>query len=151
MSDNRREKSPLANLIQIGVVVKDMDQAIKRFSALGIGPFYTKMPPSNAKSLFRGRPFVAAERVKIMAAQLGNTELELVQPLEGESSHREYLEAKGEGIQHLGFAVGDLDKAADKLTAGGSSVLMIGRRADGSGVTYLDLQASGVIVELIKH
>ena len=151
MSNSPQEKSPFANLIQIGVVVKEMDQAIQSFSALGIGPFYTKMPPPNTKSLFRGKPFRAADRVKIMAAQLGNSELELVQPLEGESPHREYLEAKGEGIQHLGFAVDDLDKAVEKLTDGGSSVLMTGRRVDGTGVTYLDLNASGVIVELIKH
>jgi methylmalonyl-CoA/ethylmalonyl-CoA epimerase len=128
-----------------------MDQAIKRFSALGIGPFYSKTPPRTARSLFRGRPFVSADRVKIMAAQLGNSELELIQPLEGESPHREYLESKGEGIQHIAFAVDDLDKAVEKLKASGSDVLLEGRRVDGSGVTYLDLNAAGVIVELVKH
>ena len=151
MSDSRSEKSPFANLIQIGIVVKDMDRAIERFLALGIGPFYAKMPPPNAKSVFKGKPFVAADRVKIMAAQLGNSELELIQPLEGESPHREYLEAKGEGIQHLGFMVDNLDEAVEKLTASGASVLMTGRRMDGSGVTYLDLGIAGVIAELIKH
>jgi methylmalonyl-CoA/ethylmalonyl-CoA epimerase len=151
MSRRPQENSPFANLIQIGVVVKDMEQAIRRFSALGIGPFYSKMPPRSAKSLFRGKPFVSADRVKIMAAQLGNCELELIQPLEGESPHREYLESKGEGIQHIAFAVDDLDQAVGKLTANGSSVLLEGRRQDGSGVTYLDLSAAGVIVELVKH
>jgi methylmalonyl-CoA epimerase len=150
-SQKPQERSPFANLIQIGVVVKDMDQAIKRFSALGIGPFYSKTPPRNAKSSFRGKPFVSAERVKIMAAMLGNSELELIQPLEGESPHKEYLDSKGEGIQHIAFAVDDLDQAVEKLTANDSEILLEGRRADGSGVTYLDLNAAGVIVELVKH
>jgi methylmalonyl-CoA/ethylmalonyl-CoA epimerase len=151
MEQRPQENSPFANLIQVGVVVKDMDQAIERFSALGIGPFYSKMPPPNAKTLFRGKPFVTAERVKIMAAQLGNCEFELIQPLEGESPHREYLESKGEGIQHLAFAVDDLDRAVARLKAAESTVLLEGRRADGSGVTYLDLSAAGIIVELVKQ
>lgn len=151
MSRSKQGKSPFANLIQIGVVVKDMDQAIKRFSALGIGPFYPKTPPRNAKSFFRGKPFVSADRVKIMAAQLGNSELELIQPLDGESPHKEYLDSKGEGIQHIAFAVDNLDEAVEKLKAEGSEVLLEGRRVDGTGVTYLDLDAAGVIVEMVKH
>lgn len=151
MSQSTQGNSPFANLIQIGVVVKNMDQAIKRFSDLGIGPWYSKMPPRNAKSLYRGKPFVSADRVKIMAAQLGNSELELIQPLDGESPHKEYLDSKGEGIQHIAFAVDNLDEAVEKLKAEGSEVLLEGRRVDGSGVTYLDLNAAGVIVELVKH
>src|ERR1039457_1261956 len=99
MSQNQSVNSPFANLIQIGVVVNDLDASIKRFSDLGIGPWYPKNPPRNAKSTYRGKPFVSADRVKIMAARLGNCELELIQPLEGGSPHREYLESKGEGIQ----------------------------------------------------
>ncbi len=151
MSSEATEKSPFANLIQIGIVVKDMDKAIERLSMLGIGPFYPKMPPPTARSLFRGKPFVAAERVNIKAAQMGNAELELIQPLTGESPHREYLEAKGEGIQHLAFAVDDLNKAVEKLTAKGSDIILEGRREDGGGVAYLDLNVGGIIVELVKH
>ncbi len=139
------------NLIQVGVVVKDMEQAIQRYTDLGFGPFYSKMPPPNARSLYRGQPFVTAERVKIMAARVGNWELELIEPLEGGSPHREYLEAKGEGIHHLAFAVDDLDSAVKTLTEKGSTVLLQGRRVDGSGVTYLDLDAGGMIVELVKQ
>jgi methylmalonyl-CoA/ethylmalonyl-CoA epimerase len=151
MSQSKQGKSPFANLIQIGVVVKDMDASINRFSDLGIGPWYPKNPPRNAKSTYRGKPFVSADRVKIMAAQLGNCELELIQPLEGGSPHREYLESKGEGIQHVAFAVDELDGAVKELTAKESTILLEGRRQGGSGVTYLDLNAAGVIVELVKH
>jgi methylmalonyl-CoA/ethylmalonyl-CoA epimerase len=145
------EKSPFANLIQIGVVVKDMERTIERLSILGVGPFYSKMPPKNAESLYRGKPFVSAERVNIKACQLGNVELELVQPLEGGSPHREYLEEKGEGIQHIAFAVNDLRKATEALTDKGCTVLLKGERKDGGGVAYIDLAAGGITVELVKH
>ena len=151
MSNVPEEKSLFANLIQVGVVVKDIDKAIERLSILGIGPFYSKMPPANARSLFRGKPFVAGDRVKIRAAQMGNAELELIQPLDGESPHKEYLNEKGEGIQHLAFAVDDLNKAVETLTARGSTVLLKGDRGDGGGVAYIDLDVGGIIVELVKH
>jgi methylmalonyl-CoA/ethylmalonyl-CoA epimerase len=148
---NPEQKTPFTNLLQIGVVVKDIEKTMENLSRLGIGPFYSKMPPRTAKSLYRGQPFVAADRVIIKATQLGNVELELIQPLEGGSPHREYLESKGEGIQHLAFAVDDLNDTVEKLTSEGSTILLEGRREDGSGVTYLDLGIAGIIVEMVKH
>jgi methylmalonyl-CoA/ethylmalonyl-CoA epimerase len=145
------QESPFTNLIQIGVVVKDIDKAVERLSILGIGPFYPKMPPPGSRSLLRGKPFVAAERVNIKAARMGNVELELIQPLAGDSPHQEYLQAKGEGIQHLAFSVNDLDNTLKNLTDKGSSIILEGRRGDGGGVAYVDLDVGGIIVELVKH
>lgn len=150
MSQIPPEKSPFTNLIQIGMVVKDIDKTIERLAVLGIGPFYAKMPPPSARSLFRSQPFAAAGRVIIQATRMGNVELELIQPVQGDSPHREFLEAKGEGIQHVAFAVDDLDGAVNDLTAKGSSVILDGRRKDGGGVAYIDLDAAGLIVELIQ-
>jgi methylmalonyl-CoA/ethylmalonyl-CoA epimerase len=151
MDSNQAEKAPFANLFQIGVVVKDLDKTIERLKALGIGPFYSKTPPPTARSLFRGKPFIPVERVNIQAAMMGNAELELVQPLKGESPHKEYLDEKGEGIQHIAFRVDDLDKATEMLTSRGCTLLMKGDRGDGGGVAYIDLNAGGIIVELVKH
>jgi methylmalonyl-CoA/ethylmalonyl-CoA epimerase len=141
-------KSPFTHLIQIGVVVKDIEQAIERLSILGIGPFYSKMPPPEAQSLYRGQPFSAAGRVIIKASRMGNVELELIQPVEGGSPHKEYLDEKGEGIQHIAFAVDNLGDEVNKLTTKGCTMLLDGRR-DGGGVAYLDLNVGGIIVELI--
>ena len=151
MNIEEKSGSTFANLIQIGVVVKDMERTIERLAALGIGPFYAKMPPPGARSLYRGQPFEAAGSVNIKACQLGNVELELIQPLEKGSPHREYLEAKGEGIQHIAFAVENLARSVKTLTDKGSSVLLDGRKPDGGGIAYLDLDAAGIIVELVQH
>jgi methylmalonyl-CoA/ethylmalonyl-CoA epimerase len=151
MSQIPSEKSSFTNLIQIGVVVKDIEKAAERLAILGIGPFYSKMPPSGSKSLYRGKPFIAAERVKIQAARMGNVELELIQPVQGDSPHQEFLQARGEGIQHIAFNVDDLDGAVENLTTRGCSIILEGRRGDGGGVAYLDLDAGGIIVELVKH
>jgi methylmalonyl-CoA/ethylmalonyl-CoA epimerase len=138
------------HIIHIGVVVRDMDAAIARFAALGIGPFTPRiLPPENIET-FRGKPFVPAEHVSIQITRVGNMELELIQPVAGESPHQEWLDARGEGVQHLGFRVDDLSAAVSDLTAAGSEVTLTSRFPDGGGVAYLDLHAANLIVELVQ-
>jgi len=134
-------------LMQVGVVVEDMDKAIGRFEELGIGPFQARtLPPG--EEWYRGKPHHGD--VKIAMTILGGVQLELVQPVSGESVHKEFLDAKGEGIQHLMFAVDDFDKTVATLTEKGAVELLRSRRREG-GVVYLDLNASGVIIEIPRR
>ena len=151
MNIDKVEKSPFERLFQIGVVVKDMDRAIEQLTQLGLGPFKLKMPPPEARDTFRGKPFVPADRVLIKSTQMGNVELELIQPTKGASPHQEYLDAKGESIQHIAFAVNNLDSEVEKLTKKGASILLQSERKSQGGVAYLDLNAAGLIVELVKR
>lgn len=144
------ESNTFSRLMHIGMVVKDMDKAIARFEALGIGPFKPRILPADARETYRGKPFAPAQRVAIQTTQIGNMELELIQPISGESPHREFLDQKGEGVQHLGFFVDDLREETERLTAAGSTVLLTSQFKSGGGVTYLDLDAAGLIVELVQ-
>jgi methylmalonyl-CoA/ethylmalonyl-CoA epimerase len=151
MNTEKAENTAFKNLFQIGVVVKDMDQAIERLAELGIGPFKLNMPPAEAKEMFRGKMFIPNEGVLIKSARIGNVELELIQPVKGDSPHKEFLDAKGEGIHHVAFHVDDLDSEVDKLTEKGAEVLIRSDKKLKVGIAYLDLHASGLIVELVKH
>jgi len=144
------ESNTFSRLMHIGMVVKDMDKAIARFEALGIGPFKPRILPADARETYRGKPFAPAQRVAIQTTQIGSMELELIQPISGESPHREFLDQKGEGVQHLGFFVDDLKEETERLTAAGSTVLLTSQFKSGGGVTYLDLDAAGLIVELVQ-
>jgi catechol 2,3-dioxygenase-like lactoylglutathione lyase family enzyme len=143
------DKSIFSNLIQVGVVVKDMDKAIERLTSLGIGPFQPKILPSGTQEWFRGKPFTGKASIK--AAMMGDVELELVQPVAGESPQSEFMASKGEGFQHIAFAVEDLDQAVTQLTKQGIEVLLRAKMPGGGGVVYLDLGAGGIIVELIQR
>jgi methylmalonyl-CoA/ethylmalonyl-CoA epimerase len=143
--EDSNARLPSWKLMQIGLVVRDMDKAIKRFSVLGFGPFAPKILPPGTKEWIRGKP--SNVNVKVNATMVGEIELELCQPVSGESPHQEFLDSKGEGIQHVMFAVDDLEKEIDRLTKQGATVLL---KAvfDKGGLAYLDLDASGFIVEL---
>jgi len=150
MESNATGKSTFTRLIQIGVVVRDMNKTIERLTALGIGPFKRRILPPDAREKYRGKPFDPSQRVAIQITQIGNMELELIQPIGGESPHQEFLEQKGEGVQHLAFVVDNLEEDVKRLTAKGSSVLLTSQFKGGGGVAYLDLDAAGLIVELVQ-
>jgi len=150
MDEGASGKTTFTRLVHIGVVVRDMKKAIERLTALGIGPFQPRILPADASEQYRGKPFLPAKRVAIQITRIGNMELELIQPIDGESPHREFLDKKGEGIQHLGFMVDDLEENVKRLTAEGSSILLTSQFKGGGGVAYLDLDAAGLIVELVQ-
>jgi catechol 2,3-dioxygenase-like lactoylglutathione lyase family enzyme len=150
MAGKTSGKSTFVRLAHVGVVVRDMDKTIKRLAALGIGPFQPRLLPEDARETYRGKPFQPAKRVTIQITRIGETELELIQPIDGKSPHQEFLDTKGEGIQHLGFMVDNLEKDVNRLTAAGSSVVLTSRFKSGGGVTYLDLDAAGLVVELVQ-
>jgi methylmalonyl-CoA/ethylmalonyl-CoA epimerase len=148
MEKNTAVESPFSRLIQVGVVVKDLDKAVERLLSLGIGPFTPMHIPDDAEQWFRGKPLDA--KFKISGAKLGEIMLELIQPLEGKSPHQEFLDSQGEGIQHIAFAVDDLDREVAKLTNQGVSVLLSANLRD-VRVAYLDLGVGGLIFELMQR
>ena len=151
MENNKPGKNTFSRLAHVGLVVRDMNKTIERLTALGIGPFTPRMPPPDAQEIYRGKPFVPSQRVAIQITHVGDMELELIQPLNGDSPHREFLDKKGEGIQHLGFMVDNLQDDVKRLTKQGSEVLLTSQFKGGGGVTYLDLDVAGLIVELVQR
>jgi methylmalonyl-CoA/ethylmalonyl-CoA epimerase len=136
-------------LTQVGVVVKDVKKVTERLAFLGIGPFEEMKLPRDRKELYRGKPALAD--AKIMAAKLGEIQLEIVEPLAVESPHREFLETKGEGIQHFMVAVDDIEKEIKRLTDKGCTVLLDIHMPGGIHGAYIDLHAGGIIVEMFQR
>ncbi len=147
MVKEKTEKSTFSNLVQIGIVVKDMDETIKRLTSYGIGPFEHRSVPAGAKEYYKGKPMEAT--FKISAVNVGGVELEFIEPVDGDSPHMEFLEEKGEGVQHLAFAVDNLDRDIENLKEKGASVQMqtdLGPLK----VAYMDMQTSGLVFELMQ-
>ena len=149
MSKTRTEKLPFSKIDQVGVMVRDMDKALDYYQSLGIGPF----EGSDATAINRvvyGKP---ADDVKNLArmAKMGQVQFELLQPISGQSVQREFLDRHGEGINHLGFFVDDLDKEVAKLEKKGFKVISSGKYVDGGGFAYFDTdKVGGVLFELVQ-
>ena len=134
-------------MMQIGLVVRNMDQAVNQLSMLGFGPFGRKLLPPNS---IHWETVPAPGEIDVKAAMIGNVELELCCPLSGESPHMEFLKTKGEGVQHVLFAVDDLKKEVDRLTEKGAKVILGIDFGEKGGLAYVDLNTCGFVIELIE-
>ena len=117
-TDKLRTKLDLPPVNQIGVVVRDMDKAIEYYSSIfGIGPFSVVYELVPEKHWYMEEP--SHLKLLVGKSMWGNVELELVQPVEGKSVHKDFLETHGEGLQHLGFDVSDYDEMFDRFIKAG--------------------------------
>jgi methylmalonyl-CoA/ethylmalonyl-CoA epimerase len=135
-------------ITQVGVVVKDVEQVAKRLTELGIGPFESMKLPPDRQELFRGKPALAD--AKIMGAPVGGLQIELIQPQAVASPHQEYLDSKGEGIQHIMVSVDNIEQELKRLTEKGCTILLDIRMPGGRHGAYVDLHAGGIIVEMFE-
>ena len=149
MEKNKRSELPFAKFHHIGVVVKDIDKAVEYYSSLGFGPFLT--PRLKIKEgLQRGKSLMTKPVIK--QAKVGGITLELLQPTQDESLAREFLESKGEGINHIGFSVDDIDTQANKLVKKGFKVIFSQKFEQGGGCAYLNTdKVGGILIELFSH
>ncbi len=110
-------KVKLPPVEQIGIVVKDMDQAIDYYSSIfGWGPFNVHVFELKG-TIYRGEPCDC--KLKLAFGRSGPIEIELIQVLEGETPHTEFLKQHGEGMQHLRFRVDDVKGLLKKLSKEG--------------------------------
>jgi methylmalonyl-CoA/ethylmalonyl-CoA epimerase len=118
----------LTRAVQIGIVVRDVEQSARRLTELfGIGPFRFIEWPNRPDSgyWYRGDP--QPIRLRQAFAQAGTLELELIQPLEGErNAYREFLDRHGPGIHHVLFETSDMQAVVNAAAIEGVDVLQAG-------------------------
>ena len=134
---------------QVGIVVRDMDKAIEYYSkVLGIGPF-RRFEFTLPEGIMRGKKI--SLKTKLAFTSLGTLEVELIEAPSGDNIYREFLEASGEGLHHLGFHVSDIDSHLDRLKQQGVGILFSGR-TERVSFAYMDTaETGGVIFELIER
>ena len=116
---------------QVAIIVEDLDAAVKAYWELfGIGPWhiYTYGKPLVKEMSYHGEP--ADYKMRIALSYLGPTRIELIQPLEGDTVYRDFVEEHGYGVHHFGVLVDDMDAALAAAEAAGLSMTMDGAEVD---------------------
>ncbi len=67
------------------------------------------------KNIFKEKiePF----KIRLALTKIGNTQIEFIQPLEGKSIYKNFLEEKGGGLHHVGFFVKNIEEAMKSMEA----------------------------------
>ncbi len=123
--------SPFINADQVGIVVSDLAETINQYGLiLGVDSFEIidwPIPGKDPQATYYGGP--ANYSMRIGFVQIGKIQLEIVQPLDGKSIFKDFLENHGPGLHHIRFSEKDFDfkvaqmeKAGIKMIASGSGV-----------------------------
>lgn len=103
----------------------------------------------------RSRPErIASQGVEVVFVGDGDGRLELIRPLDADSSLARYLERRGPGLHHIAYRVPDVKRALADLTARGLRAIDETPRpgAGGHRVAFLHPKSTGhVLIELVEH
>ncbi len=107
--------------IQVGVLVKDLEGYLSKLqNVFGMGPFrIADYPPEDEIPFREYHGKTGNFKAKFCFYHLGNIELELIQPLEGESIWQDFLDTHGPGIHHLKFLVPEHEEVRNYMEAHG--------------------------------
>lgn len=153
MSDNRRNDPPVVT--QVAVVVRDLDAAIRAYHrVLGWGPWriydFDQLPHHG--TTVRAAPATYSMRTAL--TRVGGLDFEIVEPGEGPSPYREFLEEKGEGLHHIlcRDPDGGSSRILDRMSEHGLPVLMAGSVGDILDYAYHDGGGElNVLIETINY
>lgn len=137
---------------QIAIVVHNIDEAAERFSKI-LGMEKPNIIISDgyetAHTTYNGQPSEA--RAKLAFLNVGQVDIELIEPIGEPSVWKDVLDQKGEGVHHIAFWVEDTNKSLQFL---GQFGIEQTQRGDFTGgmYTYVNSEpALGVMLELLQR
>lgn len=140
-------------ICQVGIMVHDIEKTAQRYQeVLGLPApgMFTTPGYDVVKTTYNGEPSDATARLAFF--NLGQLQIELLQPDEKPSVWRDYLEQYGERAHHIAFQIKDTQRVADNLAKYGIPVSQQGLYGDLSGIyTYVASEPElGVALELLE-
>jgi len=130
----------LKKIDHIGIAVKNIEQAAK---------LYTDVMGLKLDEV----EVLEAVGVKIAMIPVGDSNIELVEPMRPDSGIGKYVEKYGEGLHHMAFEVDDIDAALAALKANNIPLVDETPRggSNGSRIAFLDAAgANQVSIELVE-
>ncbi len=123
----------------VGLAVKDIQASLKLFQDL------FGAPSADIKTL-------SDQGVRATLIQVGQTRLELLEPLSQETPVGRFIDSRGEGLHHLAFNVADLQSKLNDLEAAGVQLVDKEPREGLSGsIAFIHPRSVfGVLTELVE-
>jgi len=139
-------------ITQVAIVVRDIEKKARAFAdifGLEMPEIRLTAPAEETHILYRGEPTSA--RAKLAFFRMGPISLELIEPVDGPSTWREFLDTHGEGVHHIAFEIKGMQEAISFLEGKGMTTVQTGEFTGGR-YAYIDAaEKLGVILELLEH
>ncbi len=128
-------------LRHLAVIVSSLDAAEPVFrDILGLAP--------------AGRAAVDSEGMRVSFVPVGDSQIELLEPVDPRSALGRYLRTRGEGIHHIALEVAELRAAMERARKAGLRLIDTSPRvgAHGTRVAFIHpAGAHGVLIELVQR
>jgi 4-hydroxyphenylpyruvate dioxygenase-like putative hemolysin len=126
---------------QIAIIVNDIEESKKKYAKF----FGVEVPPTITGGSFeitqteyKGKPAPEAG-CKMAFFNLESIMFEIIEPNAAQSTWRDFLEERGEGLHHIAFTVDDLQEGIKSCKEFGLELTQQGNYGDGSGgYAYFD-------------
>lgn len=124
----------------IGIAVQSIEQTMK---------IYTE------KLRLKGGEIteIPEQKVKVASFNIGESDIELIEPITQESTVARFLEKKGEGIHHIAFEVTNLETRLNELKNNGTRLIdeKPRRGAYGKKIAFIHPKdTKGILIELVE-
>jgi methylmalonyl-CoA/ethylmalonyl-CoA epimerase len=131
----------ISHIEHIGIAVKNLDESIEKYEKL----FNIKCYAIEE---------VKDQKVKTAFFKIGQTKIELLEGTDPESAISKFIEKRGEGVQHIAFAVKNIEEVLDELK--NKNVQLIDEKprsgAEGLSIAFLHPKSTGgVLIELCEN
>jgi len=151
--------APIAH--HLGFAVRNAEATALRYERM-LGATFRLMPEYNVTDMY-GR----AAKMKVYYGAMAGMAIEIIEVVEGNTPHSDWIRDHGEGIQHLGVYVPDVVEATRKAVAnggrvewifpqagavqitGGSSLEEVLSEVTPNSLVYVDAREGGTILELL--
>jgi len=139
-------------MAQVAIVVKDIEKARKNWAmVLGMDVPEVSIAKSHPSrpTKYKGTP--SSAEAKLAFFNLENIQIELIEPLGGNSTWQEFLDSKGEGIHHIAFMVKGIDGLERRFEMQGMPTDQNGGW-EGGAYSYINaMQMLGCELELLEN
>jgi methylmalonyl-CoA/ethylmalonyl-CoA epimerase len=130
----------LLKIDHLGIAVNSIDEAKNLWENLGLG--------------LEGTETVKEQKVTTGFFPVGESEVELLEPVDSDGPVAKFLEKKGEGIHHVAFRVENIEEAIEELKQKGIRLIDEKPRtgAGGAKIAFLHPKSTnGVLIELCER
>lgn len=137
---------------QIAIVVHDIEEACERWAQILGQPVpnvIITQPGNEVNMTYRGQPSNA--QAKLAFFNLGQVQLELIEPVGEPSTWKEALDKNGESVHHIAFWTEDMQASAEFLKQHGIPLVQRGDMGEGQYAYFDAQQQLGVQIELLER
>jgi len=140
-NNGKEELMKIKHIDHIGIAVKSIEQA---------GKFYTEILGLKIQDIEN----VADQKVNVAFLPITDSEVELLESTEPDGPVSKYIDARGQGVQHIAFRVENIEEALEELKSKGVRLIDQTPRkgAGGAKIAFVHpKETNGVLVEICER